>query len=233
MVTLIRTTLMSLGLLVLAACGTTSATLNTGMTLPEFRAATPEARAAELERKREQTAIDKEWELVTLQAGEPVPFEYEGTGYTVQCHRLPGSTRSELAVYHGHNAPGWDRLTHQSLAVYLADESCALVLVPSPTSKDVLIPVTLRNNSAAQPDFWRGFTLGVTPTLVNGVGALVTRKILGDDCDGGCGPSFTIMGGQGGSAIAANRTDFDGHLNTDVNIEVDRLCSGGCGAPTE
>lgn len=236
MMTLFRIILMSLGLLVLAACGTTSAALDVGMSLSEFREATPEARSAELERKRQQTAIDKEWELVTLQAGEPVPFEFEGTGYTLQCHRFPGSTRSELAVYHGHNAPGWNRLTHQSLAVYTADENCILVLTKAPGNPDLLLPITIRNNSAAQSDYWRAFTLGVTPTLVNGVGLQVSKKLLGDDCGDNCGPSFTIMGGQGGSA--ANVTDVTTGLTSDTNIGIglDSFCSGGCGgmgAPTD
>lgn len=230
MMTLIRTILMSLGLVFLAACGTTSATLNPGMSLSEFREATPEARAVELERKRQQTAIDKEWEIVTLQAGEPVLFEFEGTGYTLQCHRFPGSTRTELAVYHGHNAPGWDRLTHQSLAVYTADENCVLVLTKAPGNPDLLVPITVRNNSAAQSDYWRAFTLGVTPSLMNGVGLQLTKELLGDNCDG-CQPSFTIMGGQGGTAVAATETDVDVGVTSDINIG--RLCSGGCGAPTD
>lgn len=231
MLLFVRTILMSLGLIFLAACGTTSGTLNTSMTLEQFRAATPEAQAAELKRKQEQTAVDKQWELVTLQAGEPVSFEYEGTGYTLMCHRFPGSARNELAVYHGHNAPDWDRLTHQSLAVYVADENCALVLGSSPSNKDVMIPITLRNNSTAQSDFWRAFTLGVTPSLANGVGLQLTKELLGDNCDGNCGPSFTIMGGQGGSAAAVNSTDVAAGVTSDINIG--RLCSGGCGAPTE
>ncbi len=93
----IRNFLMLLGLSVVAACSST-ATSKTWMSREEFRSATPEVRATETSRKRELTKIDKEWELVTLQSGEPVPFEFEGTGYTLQCHRFPGSARTELAV---------------------------------------------------------------------------------------------------------------------------------------
>ncbi len=89
--------IMSLGLLAAAACSSTG-TSTSWMSREEFRSATPQVRAEEISRQRERITIDKEWEIVKLQSGEPVPFEFEGTGYTLQCHRFPGSARTELAV---------------------------------------------------------------------------------------------------------------------------------------
>lgn len=219
---------MLLGLMAVTACSTIDTTLDSGMSLSEFRAASPEARAAELERKREQAAIDKEWEIVTLRAGEPVPFEYNATGYTLQCHRFPGSARSELAVYHGHNAPGWDRATHQSLAVYVADENCTLVLADN--GKGVMLPITTRNNSTAQPDYWRGFTQAMIPGLSQTLGMGLAGEIFGDQCDGGCG---NIMLYNAPSAQAGAFADSNSNAGANVNVVSGACGNRPCGLPSD
>lgn len=208
---------MSLGLLGLVACMTPGA-LDSGMSQSEFIAADSSARRAEITRLNTETAELEEWRQARLLAGHPVYFEFQDTGYTVQCQRVPGSPSNGLAVYGGHNAPGMDRATHQALVVYAADAQCIPVQrsIPGDTT-GALMPVVLINNATAQEDYWRTVSRSVIPGFTNGIGLQLTRELLGDSCgSSGCGPSFTVVGGTsyaGSSSTSNSRSDLDFDAN--------------------
>jgi len=219
----IRNLIISLSLLAMAACGTTSAS-NSGLSRDQFISASQEERMAEIQRIKTEKEMTAEWEIARLQAGLPVPFEYEGTGYALQCIRFPGSKVTELAVYHGHNAPGMSRATHQSLAAFLGDEHCALSLIDR---GGVKVPIQNRNNSTAQEDFGRMMLRVATPGFTQGLGLKIADEILGeDDC---CGTTFNLMGGRAvAGAVNENLNVTEVGITTDVTVGRILCPTGNC-----
>lgn len=168
-----------------------------------------------------------------LQDGYPLTYGTKATGYTVQCHILPGEY-NQVAIYNGHNARGLSRATQQAMMVQMADNDCNVMYRPVRDNSGAIVtvsPVTILNDAVAQEDMMRVMARTVTPAIFNGTGAVALRSAMGNDCgQGGCAPTFNVM------SQAVNQNSSENQLGADVNVGTDACTAGNCedaGPPEE
>lgn len=203
-------------LLVLAGCAGNKAAVD--VSERDYLKMDASERQAHERQLSSEKAVLEQWRISRLQAFQPVTFGTKATGYTVQCHWMPGEY-NQIAIYNGHNAPGLSRATHQAMMVQMADNNCDVLYRPVRDNSGEIVtvsPVTILNDAAAQEDMLRVMGRTIAPAILNGTGAVALREAFGNDCgNGGCAPTFIT------SAVAQQSATAESEADVDVN-------SGSC-----
>lgn len=145
-----------------------------------------------------------------------------------QCIPLDART-SVIALSTSVNQPGISVPVQGSHSLMLGDAECNVVRdatgMPRPLGQQFVNNLDVREKLISG-----GFQLG--GAVLNGTGAALIAN-EGRCTSGSCGGQQFFM--QGGQAMASSLADADAatSLEASTNIGLDRLCSGGCGAPTD